>query len=71
MNEDYVTIKETYDKNGYLVKLEANDLPIHIPKENFPRINIIDIEWVQETYKMTLKEFEQKFGKDYMKTITN
>ncbi len=60
MEKETVEIKETYDKDGFLIKLEANGLPIFVPKQDFPtiKINIQDVEWISEKKTMTPEEFK-------------
>ena len=58
-----VKIESTYNKEGYLVKKTINNIPVFIPKELAPQIQIVDIDtaWVIEQTFMTEKEFKEKF----------
>ncbi len=65
MEEEMVTMIDTYNKEGYLIKRTANDIPMFIPKQDVPLVQIItpDTEWIQERIFMTKEEFTNKFGK--------
>lgn len=59
--EDLVEVEETYNKEGFLVKITANGIPLHIPKQDFPRvkINMQNVEWVTEKVFMTKEEADK------------
>lgn len=63
MKEELVEIKETWNKEGYLIKRTTNGVPFFVPKQDTPSVQIItpDTEWVQETIFMTKEEFENRF----------
>lgn len=66
---DYVEIEDTYNKEGFLIKRKANNVPVFVPKELVPRVQIItpDTEWVTEKIFMTAEEFKNRFGELYKK----
>lgn len=63
VGEDMVECVSYYDKEGYLVKRSYNSVPIFIPKELAPQVQIIDknTEWVTETFYMTKEEFNEVY----------
>lgn len=66
MNSNYyVEVEDTYNKEGFLVKRKANNVPIFIPKELVPRVQILtpDTEWITQKVFMTKEEFKEKFQK--------
>ena len=63
MEKDYVMVENTYDKDGYWIKSKANDIPLFIPEQEHPMIQIMDsdlrdCEWFITRKTMTKKEFE-------------
>jgi hypothetical protein len=69
MKPELVEIVDTYDKEGYWIKRTINDVPVFIPKQDSPIIQIWypdpDIEWVMEKRLMTKEEFKERFGDFY------
>ena len=62
MENQIVEVERTYNKEGFLVKLTANGVPVFIPKQDMPsiKINWRDVEWVSETTHMTREEAVQR-----------
>jgi antitoxin (DNA-binding transcriptional repressor) of toxin-antitoxin stability system len=62
---DYIEIVDTYNKEGYLIKRMANGVPVFIPKQDTPMVQIInqDTEWVSQTKYLTKEEWK-KVGKN-------
>lgn len=60
MKKEFVEIKEIYNREGYLIKRTANDIPIFIPQQYAPMVKIItpDTEWIMQKKLMTRKQFE-------------
>lgn len=58
-----VEVIDIYNKEGYLIKKTANGVPIFIPKQDVPQVQIItpDTEWVMEKKLMSKEEFENRF----------
>ena len=58
-----VEVQDTYNKEGFLIKRTANGIPLFVPKEITPRVQIInlDTEWVMKKQFMTKKEFNETY----------
>lgn len=63
MKPELVELQDTYNKEGYLIKRTANGVPIFVPKQDSPIVQIItpDTEWVTEKIFMSKKEFEERY----------
>jgi len=63
MKPEYVELQDTYNKEGYLIKRSANGVPLFIPKQDAPQVQIInsDTEWVMQTTFMSKEEFKNRF----------
>lgn len=62
--KNVVEIIDTYNKEGYLTKRTCNNVPVFVPKQYIPSVQIIhpDTEWITEKLYMTKKEFSERFG---------
>jgi hypothetical protein len=59
----YVEIEDTYNKDGYWIKSSANGIPLFIPEQDKPSVQIVDFdlrncEWIMTKKTMTKEEFE-------------
>lgn len=61
--KDKVEVIDTYDKEGYLVKRTGNGVPMFIPEQTHPSVQIItpDTEWVMQKMFMSKEEFANRF----------
>jgi hypothetical protein len=60
---DYIETVDTYNKEGYLIKRMANGVPVFIPKQDTPMVQIInqDTEWVSQTKYLTKEEYKHYY----------
>ncbi len=63
MKESMIEILDTYDREGFLIKRTANGVPMFIPKQDVPMVQIItpDTEWVMQKKFMSEEEFKNRF----------
>jgi hypothetical protein len=57
-----IEVIDTYNKEGYWIKRSVNGVPVFVPKQDAPRVHIInqDTEWVMEKFWMTPEEYKNQ-----------